>query len=304
MRLMLELRDITKSYGEIVAAAGVSFRLHPGEMLGFVGSNGAGKTTCMRIVLGLLEPDRGEVEWNGRPVDSNTRRRFGYMPEERGLYPKMRVANQVAYFGRLHGLGKEDASAAAGRLLERLGVEERADDRVEALSLGNQQRVQLATAMVHDPDAMILDEPFSGLDPVGVDVLTEVLRDRVEAGVPVVFSSHQLELVERICDSVVILHNGRVVAEGPVHEVRAERSDRTLRVEVDGALPGWEASIPGVQVVSRSNGSVLLRLGDGVDDQSVLAVARGAGRVTYFSSARPSLVDLFRSVVGSVGGTE
>ncbi|HEX2370219.1 MAG TPA: ATP-binding cassette domain-containing protein [Acidimicrobiia bacterium] len=301
---MLELRDITKSYGEIVAAAGVSFRLHPGEMLGFVGSNGAGKTTCMRIVLGLLEPDRGEVEWNGRPVDSNTRRRFGYMPEERGLYPKMRVANQVAYFGRLHGLGKEEASAAAGRLLERLGVEERADDRVEALSLGNQQRVQLATAMVHDPDAMILDEPFSGLDPVGVDVLTEVLRDRVEAGVPVVFSSHQLELVERICDSVVILHNGRVVAEGPVHEVRAERSDRTLRVEVDGALPGWEASIPGVQVVSRSNGSVLLRLGDGVDDQSVLAVARGAGRVTYFSSARPSLVDLFRSVVGSDRGTE
>jgi ABC-2 type transport system ATP-binding protein len=226
------------------------------------------------------------------------------MPEERGLYPKMRVANQVAYFGRLHGLGKEEASAAAGRLLERLGVEERADDRVEALSLGNQQRVQLATAMVHDPDAMILDEPFSGLDPVGVDVLTEVLRDRVEAGVPVVFSSHQLELVERICDSVVILHNGRVVAEGPVHEVRAERSDRTLRVEVDGALPGWEASIPGVQVVSRSNGSVLLRLGDGVDDQSVLAVARGAGRVTYFSSARPSLVDLFRSVVGSDRGTE
>jgi ABC-2 type transport system ATP-binding protein len=301
---MLELRDITKSYGEIVAAAGVSFRLRPGEMLGFVGSNGAGKTTCMRIVLGLLEPDRGEVEWNGRPVDSDTRRRFGYMPEERGLYPKMRVANQVAYFGRLHGMRKEEAFAAAGRLLERLGVEERADDRVEALSLGNQQRVQLATAMVHDPDAMILDEPFSGLDPVGVDVLTDVLRDRVEAGVPVVFSSHQLELVERICDSVVILHNGRVVAEGPVHEVRAERSDRTLRVEVDGAPLGWEASIQGVEVVSRSNGSVLLRLGDGVDDQSVLAVARGAGRVTYFSSARPSLVDLFRSVVSSDRGTE
>ncbi len=222
---MLELHDISKSYGEIVAAAGVSFRLHPGEMLGFVGSNGAGKTTCMRIVLGLLEPDRGEVEWNGRPVDSDTRRRFGYMPEERGLYPKMRVANQVAYFGRLHGLGKEEAFAAAGRLLERLGVEERADDRVEALSLGNQQRVQLATAMVHDPDAMILDEPFSGLDPVGVDVLTDVLRERVDAGVPVVFSSHQLELVERICDSVVILHNGpcRRRGPGPRGAGRAER---------------------------------------------------------------------------------
>jgi ABC-2 type transport system ATP-binding protein len=301
---MLELRDVTKSYGEIVAAAGVSFRLHPGEMLGFVGSNGAGKTTCMRIVLGLLEADRGEVKWKGRTVDGETRRRFGYMPEERGLYPKMRVANQVAYFGRLHGLGKEEASAAAGRLLGRLGVEQRSHDRVEALSLGNQQKVQMATAMVHDPEVMILDEPFSGLDPLGVDVLTEVLRERVGAGVPVMFSSHQLDLVERICDSVVILHNGRVVAGGPVNELRAERSDRTLRVEVEGAAPGWEVLIPGVEVVSRSNGSVLLRLGDGVDDQSVLAAARSAGRVTYFSSVRPSLVDLFRSVVTSDGGAE
>jgi ABC-2 type transport system ATP-binding protein len=226
------------------------------------------------------------------------------MPEERGLYPKMRVANQVAYFGRLHGLGKEEASAAAGRLLGRLGVEQRSHDRVEALSLGNQQKVQMATAMVHDPEVMILDEPFSGLDPVGVDVLTEVLRERADAGVPVMFSSHQLDLVERICDSVVILHNGRVVAGGPVNELRAERSDRTLRVEVEGAAPDWEILIPGVQVVSRSNGSVLLRLGDGVDDQSVLAAARSAGRVTYFSSVRPSLVDLFRSVVTSDGGTE
>ncbi len=301
---MLELRDVTKSYGDIVAAAGVSFALHPGEMLGFVGSNGAGKTTCMRVVLGLLEPDRGEVEWNGRPVDGDSRRRFGYMPEERGLYPKMRVANQVAYFGRLHGLGKDEAFEAAGRLLARLGIDERADDRVEALSLGNQQRVQLATAMVHDPEVMILDEPFSGLDPVGVDVLTEVLRERVDVGVPVVFSSHQLELVERICDSVVILHKGRVVASGPVNEVRAERSDRTLRVEVEGAAPGWEIPIPEVEVVSRSNGSLLLRLGPDVDDQTVLAAARDAGRVKYFSSARPSLADLFRSVVAADGDDE
>ena len=182
-------------------------------------------------------------------------------------------------------------------LLARLGIDQRADDRVEALSLGNQQRVQLATAMVHDPEVMILDEPFSGFDPVGVDVLTEVLRERVDVGVPVVFSSHQLELVERICDSVVILHKGRVVASGPVNEVRAERSGRTLRVEVEGASPGWETPIPGVEVVSRSNGSLLLRLGDGVDDQSVLAAARDAGRVTFFSSDRPTLADLFRSVV-------
>ena len=174
---MLELKGLTRRYGDLVALDDLSFTVAEGQMFGFVGPNGAGKTTAMRIVLGVLEPDRGEVRWRGRPVDIETRRRFGYMPEERGLYPKMRVRDQLEYFARLHGLPAGEAGSAAGYWIERLGVAERAGDRVEQLSLGNQQRVQLAAALVHDPEVLVLDEPFSGLDPVGVDYQIRSLRD-------------------------------------------------------------------------------------------------------------------------------
>ena len=198
-------------------------------MFGFVGPNGAGKTTAMRIVLGVLEADAGRVLWRGRAADAAARARFGYMPEERGLYPKMRVHPQLSYLAQLHGLDRRSAEASAERWMERLGVAERANDRVEALSLGNQQRVQLAAALVHDPELLVLDEPFSGLDPVGVDALSGVLAERVDAGVPVLFSSHQLELVERLCHSVAIVDHGRLVATGMVDELRArERPPTTL----------------------------------------------------------------------------
>ncbi|HSK36775.1 MAG TPA: ATP-binding cassette domain-containing protein, partial [Actinomycetota bacterium] len=223
---MLELQGLSRRYGDLVALDDLSFTVREGQMFGFVGPNGAGKTTTMRIVLGVLEPDRGEVRWQGRPVDAETRRRFGYMPEERGLYPKMRVRDQLEYFARLHGLSAADAHSAAGYWIERLGVAERADDRVEQLSLGNQQRVQLAAALVHNPEVLVLDEPFSGLDPVGVDVLAEVLADRAADGIPVIFSSHQLELVERLCEAVAIITRGRLVAAGPVEELRASGGER------------------------------------------------------------------------------
>jgi ABC-2 type transport system ATP-binding protein len=187
-------------------------------MFGFVGPNGAGKTTAMRIILGVLAPDGGEVRWRDEPVDARTRRRFGYMPEERGLYPKMRVRAQLTYLAALHGV--EAPEAAADRWIERLGLTERAEDRVEALSLGNQQRVQLAAALVHEPELLVLDEPFSGLDPVGVDVLSGVLKEYAATGVPVVFSSHQLELVERLCEAVAIIKDGRLVASGTVEALR------------------------------------------------------------------------------------
>src|SRR5215216_6672994 len=201
---VLELKGLTRRYGEVVALDDLSFSVAEGQMFGFVGPNGAGKTTAMRIVLGVLEPDAGEVRWRERPCDAGARARFGYMPEERGLYPKMRVGDQLVHFARLHGLDRAAARAAADRWLERLGLEAVAGRRTETLSLGNQQRAQLAAALVHDPELLVLDEPFSGLDPVGVDVLSEVLRERAGAGVPVVFSSHQLELVERLCDAVAI----------------------------------------------------------------------------------------------------
>ena len=200
-------------------------------MFGFVGPNGAGKTTTMRIILGVLAADGGEVRWHGEPVDAATRRRFGYMPEERGLYPKMRVRTQLTYLAALHGVDAPEQ--AADRWIERLGIGERADDRVEELSLGNQQRVQLAAALVHEPELLVLDEPFSGLDPVGVDVLSGVLAEYAATGVPVVFSSHQLELVERLCEAVAIIKDGRLVASGAVEELRGQGSG-AVRVVVEG----------------------------------------------------------------------
>jgi ABC-2 type transport system ATP-binding protein len=295
---VLELRDLARRYGDVVALDGVSFSVPEGQMFGFVGPNGAGKTTAMRIVLGVLDPDRGDVRWRGRPVDFATRSRFGYMPEERGLYPKMRVRDQLVYFARLHGLDPAAAGRSADRWIERLGLDERAGDRVEQLSLGNQQRVQLAAALVHDPELLVLDEPFSGLDPVGVDVLSGVLSDYVATGVPVVFSSHQLELVERLCEAVAIIKAGRLVATGLVEELRERGGGgRRIRVAVAGADDDWPARVPGAGVVDRGPRGALVALRDGTNPDDVLDAARAAGMVTHFSLERPTLTELFREAV-------
>jgi ABC-2 type transport system ATP-binding protein len=289
---MLQVRRVSKRFGTTQALSELSLSVPAGQVCGFVGQNGAGKTTTMRIVLGVLEPDGGEVLWQGAPVDAHVRRRTGYMPEERGLYPKMRVGDQLRYLGRLHGLDAAQASAATDALLADLGVADRAGDRLEALSLGNQQRVQLAAALVHEPDLLVLDEPFSGLDPVGVEVLAGVLRARVDRGVPVLFSSHQLELVERLCDTVAIIRAGSIVADGTVEQLRTGDRARRLRVVVDGPAPDWP---PGVRVL----GGGLVELSAGVDDQAVLDAARRAGPVREFTPVRPSLADLFREVVAA-----
>ena len=293
----LELIDVARSFDGTVALDGVTFHVAPGTMVGFVGRNGAGKTTAMRIALGVLEADRGEVRWRGAPVDAVARRRFGYMPEERGLYPKMRVLEQLVYFARLHGLPRADADARARETVETLGVAERARDRVEALSLGNQQRVQLAAALVHRPDVLVLDEPFSGLDPVGVDALAATLRSEADRGVPVLFSSHQLELVERLCDAVVLIDRGRIVAQGSIPELRASRRRRLFRVDVRTADEWW-AGLPGVHLEGRApEWGAILRLDDDLDEQRLLDLARSAGDVSHFSAVEPTLAELFREVV-------
>jgi ABC-2 type transport system ATP-binding protein len=294
---VLELDGLRRRYGETVALDGLSFSVGAGQLFGFVGPNGAGKTTAMRIVLGVLEPDAGEVRWKGRPVDATARARFGYMPEERGLYPKMRVADQLVHLARLHGISAAGARAAAGEWLERLGLAEVAGRRTETLSLGNQQRAQLGAALVHDPELLVLDEPFSGLDPVGVDVLSEVLVDRARAGVPVVFSSHQLELVERLCDAVAIVRGGRVVASGRVADLRAGRAGRRWRVELAGADEHWLGSVAAASVVRRDNGAVVVELGPEADEQALLDAARRAGRVRRFAPEEPTLAELFREAV-------
>ncbi len=294
---MLEVDGLTKRYGTKLALSDLSFSVRPGEVYGFVGANGAGKTTAMRIMLGVLAADSGVVRWQGKPVTFETRRRFGYMPEERGLYPKMRVTEHLVYLARLHGLDLGTATRSADALTERLGVAERRTDAIEKLSLGNQQRVQLAAALVHDPEVLVLDEPFSGLDPVGVDALAGVLLERARRGVPVVFSSHQLDLVERLCDSVGIINAGRMVAAGTVADLRAQEGRRQLLVIVRDAPAGWAAVIPGVTVVSERRGELVLELADGVDDQEVLAAAARAGRVEHFSWRQPTLTELFREAV-------
>ena len=292
----LEIDALYKRYGDVVALRDMSFEVRAGELFGFVGSNGAGKTTTMRIALGVLSADSGECRWDGKPIDLDTRRHIGYMPEERGLYPKMKVGEQLIYLARLHGLSAPAARRAMQEWLERLGVAARRDDDVLKLSLGNQQRVQLAAALVHDPDILVLDEPFSGLDPVAVDVMSAVLREKCAQGVPCVFSSHQLDLVERLCDRVGIVRGGHMEACGSIEELSSTGADHLLLVTpADPAT--WAPELPGVTLVEHEGQRVTLRLDPGVDDQLVLRAALAAGPVREFSRQRQSLTELFRNVV-------
>ena len=294
---MLEVVDLSKRYGAVVALDGATFSAAPGRIVGFLGPNGAGKTTAMRCVFGLARPDRGEVRWDGRPIDRDARLRFGYMPEQRGLYPRMRVAEQLEYFAQQHGLTAAAARTAATRWLERMGLADRARSRLEALSHGNQQRVQLAAALAHDPELLVLDEPFSGLDPIGIATMTEVLRERAAAGVGVVFSSHQLDLVEEVCEDVVIISRGRVVAEGEIGELKARSGRRHLDVEVVGSGGAWLGTGNGHTILDRDGDRVRLLVDDAVSLDGLLAAARAAGEVRRFSYEPPRLSELFMEAV-------
>src|SRR3954471_2358606 len=298
----LEIDNVSKRYGDVRALADMTFTVRPGELFGFVGANGAGKTTTMRIVLGVLSADAGEVRLDGRPVDARRRRRIGYMPEERGLYPRMAVGEQLRYLAQLHGLPAAAARRAAEQWAERLGVAARLADEVQRLSLGNQQRVQLAAALVHDPDVLVLDEPFSGLDPVAVDVMSEVLRERCAAGAPAVFSSHQLDLVERLCDRVGIVRAGRTVVEGTVDELR-DASATELVVAAPHAPDGWAEALPGVAATRRAEGGTVLTLADTSEATltALLDAARRTGPVHEFRRRRPTLAEIYRDTVADGG---
>ena len=289
------MEDLHQRFGELAALDGVSFAVADGEIVGLVGRNGAGKTTTMRAVMGILAPDRGSVHWHGAPMDENVRLRFGYMPEERGLYPQMQLLRQVAYFARLHGLDAPRAESSARSWLERLGLGERLDEKLVSLSHGNQQRVQLAVALVHNPELLVLDEPFAGLDPEAVDALSEVMLEQTQAGTAVLFSSHQLELVERICRRVVIVEAGRVIADGTLEELR-ERLPAQLRVKVSAA-PDWAAALPGTELVSADTDGVLLVVEPGTDPQTILRAAQAAGPVEHFGFESAGLIDLYRKIV-------
>jgi ABC-2 type transport system ATP-binding protein len=293
----LRFEGLSRRYGDVVALDGLTFSVPAGQVVGFLGPNGAGKTTAMRAVFGLVSLDAGSVTWQGAPVRAAERRRFGYMPEERGLYPGMRVGEQIEYLARLHGMRAPDAAAAAARWLARVGIAERAQSKVEALSLGNQQRVQLAAALVHDPELLVLDEPMSGLDPAGVDSIGEILASEAAAGRGVLFSSHQLDLVEHVCESVAIIDRGHLVVEGRVDDLATSGAPRlVVRVEGDRSAT-WARGLRGVTVSRVDAGAVRLLLDEGVDSQSVLTAAMAAGPVVQFGFERRRLSEVFREAV-------
>ncbi|MEJ3405780.1 ATP-binding cassette domain-containing protein [Rathayibacter sp. YIM 133350] len=293
---MLELHHVTKRYGERLALDDVSFTVGEGRMTGFVGANGAGKTTAMRIILGVLAADGGTVSLNGADVTAVNRRRFGYMPEERGLYPKMRVLEQIVYFARLHGWSTAAATRNATELLQRLGLGERLNDTVESLSLGNQQRAQIAAALVHRPEVLVLDEPFSGLDPMAVETVQGVLSDYAGRGAPVLFSSHQLDIVERLCDDLVIISEGRIRAAGDREHLRDTHAPVSYELRLAGDVQ-WLRSVPGVQVLSMEGGWALFDADTDAVRQQVLREAIEHGAVQSFARRHVSLAQIFKEVV-------
>jgi ABC-2 type transport system ATP-binding protein len=294
----LELVGLAKRFGDVVALADVGVQVGRGRVVGFLGPNGAGKTTVMRAVFGLVALDAGEVRFAGRPVGLHERLRFGYMPEERGLYPRMRLGDQLVYFASLHGLSSRGARTATRTWLERLGLAERAAARVEELSHGNQQRAQLAAALLHEPDLLVLDEPFAGLDPLAVQTLAGVLRGEAERGAAVLFSSHQLELVEDVCEDVAIIDRGRVIATGHIDDLCRASPRRRIEVRVAGGAPaGWLPGVAGVELAERRGDELHLTAPRDVDPQLVLAAVAAAGEVVDFRYGPPSLADLFLELV-------
>lgn len=292
--MTIEVREVSKQFGSLKALDKVSFDITPGRLTGFVGGNGAGKTTTMRIILGVLASDGGDVYLDGTPITATNRRDFGYMPEERGLYPKMKVQEQLTYLARLHGLPKAAASRNADLLIERLGLTQRAHDPVEQLSLGNQQRAQVAASLVHEPRFLVLDEPFSGLDPMAVDVVLSVLEDTAARGVPVLLSSHQLDVVERLCDDIVIIAGGQIKASGEKEALRAQHSPPRYRLvasDVSAALH------PGVRIVESHADSVVFDCSDAALVQEIARTTVARGALREFTPIKPRLAEIFREVV-------
>ncbi|MFJ7750167.1 ABC transporter ATP-binding protein [Arthrobacter sp. NPDC097144] len=291
---MLQVSNLTRKFGDKTAVDNVTFDVPAGQMTGFVGGNGAGKTTTMRMIMGVLTATEGQVLLNGSPVTAADRSRFGYMPEERGLYPKQPILDQLIYLGQLHRMSQGDARREAMDLLERFTLAGRSKDKLESLSLGNQQRVQIAAALLHRPSVLILDEPFSGLDPAAVDSMVELLRERTSEGVPVLFSSHQLDLVDRLCDNLVVLKAGRVMAAGSSDQLRANAPRRhRLTVSPDA---GWLRDEPGLRVIDVAGPTALLEFDGGAGAQHVLAAALARGTVEEFTPLRPTLSDIYREV--------
>jgi len=298
--MSLQIENLHKRFGSVVALDGLTFEVPGGEIFGFLGANGAGKTTTMRIALGVLAADAGQIIWNGADTRGLPRRTWGYLPEERGLYARMVVLDQLAFFGSLHGMPRDVARAAALEWLRRLRVPDLAERRAEELSKGNQQKIQLISAVLHDPPVLLLDEPFTGLDPVNVALLREALLELRDDGRTLIFSTHQMETVEAMCESIAIVDHGRMVVGGPLRAVKRASGRRLVRLSVDGdhRLP-WLAAVAGARILRPGIDRSEVELDAGVEPEVVLAAAMAAGaRVRHFEVAEPSLEQIFIDHVG------
>jgi ABC-2 type transport system ATP-binding protein len=298
--MSLVLDNVVKRFGAVTALDGVSFSVEPGRIFGLLGANGAGKTTAMRIVLDILRADSGTVTWNGSPNTAVPRSTWGYLPEERGLYLRMRVMDVLRFFASLYGVSETDATREINEWLDRFRIPEYRDRKVEELSKGNQQKIQFIAAILHDPDVLIMDEPFTGLDPVNVQLLKEAFLAMRDRGKTLIFSTHQMEQVEELCESIAIVDRGRLVVHGSVRDVKRDMGRRVVRLATaDGADQAWLDGLDGVRIGRHREDYLELTVPTGTDPQQVLRAALDRGeRVTRFEIADPSLEEVFIAHVG------
>jgi len=304
--MSLAITNLKKRFGDVQALDGISFSVAPGEVFGFLGANGAGKTTTMRIALGLLRADEGSVTWQDRPARSWPRRTWGYLPEERGLYGRMPVLDQLVFYASLYGVPRDRARRDALHWLARFRISEYADRRAETLSKGNQQKVQFIATILHDPDVVLMDEPFAALDPVNVALLKAAVLEMRDRGRTLVFSTHQLDMAEELCDSVAIIDRGRLVTEGPTREVKRSAGRQVVRLATsDDHDLSWLDELPHVKVTRPGRDYTELHVDADGDPQTVLRAAMGRGEsVLQFEVADPSLEEIFVERVGAIDTTE
>ena len=299
--MSLVIDGLGKRFGDVVALDGASFTVEPGTIFGLLGANGAGKTTAMRIVLDILRADAGRVTWMGTENTALPRSTWGYLPEERGLYPKMKVGEQLRFFSALYGVPAEQAQVEIVDWLERFRIPDYLERKVEELSKGNQQKIQFIAAILHDPDVLIMDEPFTGLDPVNVRLLKEAFGEMRDRGKTLIFSTHQMEQVEELCESIAIVDQGRVVVSGAVRDVKRAMNRQVVRLATDGDGHGveWLGSVPGISVTAQREDYLELRVPSDRDPEEILREAlRRGDRVTRFEIAEPSLEEVFVEHVG------
>ena len=297
----LLLRDVSKSFGSVQAIKDLSMEVREGALFGFLGPNGAGKTTTMRMILDLLRPDSGQISWNGTPVHQVTRRSFGYLPEERGLYPRMEVEAQLLFLARLSGLSKQDALRALDEWLERFQISAYRHKKIEELSKGNQQKVQFLAAMLHNPTILIMDEPFSGLDPVNATVLKEVVLEMHRRGKTIIFSTHQLEQVEELCEDMVLINQGQVVVQGSVQEIKRQHGRNVARLKLDNDPQApWLDALVGVHVTKRRQDYLEMQFQANLHPNLIVEAAlQHGGIISRFEVVEPSLTDIFMELVGT-----